>query len=41
VAGAIAKTGDTQWAAVVAGGIADEEIKSNALEEIRKWIEER
>ena len=36
IAVAIAKTGDTRWAAAVASGIADEEIKNKALEEIRK-----
>ena len=36
VALAIAKTGDTQWAEIVANGIADEKIKNKALKEIRE-----
>lgn len=41
IALAIAKTGDTQWAAVVASGIADEEIKNKALQQIQEKIGEQ
>lgn len=41
VALAIAKTGDTQWAEVVAEGIANKGMKNRALAQIRKWIKEK
>jgi len=41
VAVTIAKTGDTQWAEVVAQGIANKGMKNRALAQIRKWIKEK